>query len=210
MIIIIVQHYYANFSGFLSPMGKNFFTWPIFVATARRLCHNRNMEREKTCCFTGHRAEKLPWRDNERDPACLRLKAAIWDVLVSLYAGGIRHFICGMATGADTYFGEAVVALRDEHPDVTLEAAIPFAGQEQRWPAQWQRRYSRLAEECDTCTVLHQNYTPDCMMDRNRYMVDASQVLVAVYNGAPGGTRSTMLYANHQGLQIIQLPVSPR
>ena len=29
------------------------------------------MEIEKTCCFTGHRPEKLPWRDNERDPPCL-------------------------------------------------------------------------------------------------------------------------------------------
>ena len=33
------------------------------------------MDREKTCSFTGHRPEKLPWRDNEEDPRCLELKA---------------------------------------------------------------------------------------------------------------------------------------
>lgn len=165
------------------------------------------MEREKTCCFTGHRADKLPWRDDDRAPGCLRLKAAIADVLSSLYAAGFRHFICGMATGADIYFGEAVVALRDERPDVTLEAAIPFSGQEKRWPAYWQERYFRLGEECDKLTILHSSYTPDCMMDRNRYMVDASHVLVAVYSGAPGGTRSTMLYAMRQGLDVIELSI---
>ena len=165
------------------------------------------MEREKTCCFTGHRAEKLPWRDNERDPGCLRLKAAIRDVLHSLYAGGYRHFICGMATGADIYFGEAVIALREERPDVTLEAAVPFDGQERRWSGFWQRRYARLAESCDKVTVLHRDYTPQCMMDRNRYMVDASRVLVAVYNGAPGGTRNTILYAMRSGVEIIELEV---
>ena len=45
------------------------------------------------------------------------------------------------------------------------------------------------------------------MMDRNRYMVDHSQVVVAVYNGSAGGTRSTMLYAMRTGREIIELPV---
>lgn len=164
---------------------------------------------DKTCCFTGHRADKLPWGKNERAPACLALKAAIADVLTSLYAEGCRHFICGMATGADIYCGEAVVALRDEHPDVTLEAAIPYDGQAERWPKAWQERYYRLAEECDTLTVLHRYYTPDCMMDRNRYMVDHSQVVVAVYNGSAGGTRNTMLYAMRAGREIVELSVDP-
>lgn len=172
-----------------------------------RLCHNEAMERESTCCFTGHRAEKLPWKNDERAPGCLRLKTAIEDVLSSLYADGRRHFLCGMATGADIYFGEAVAALREERPDVTLEAAIPFAGQEKRWPVYWQQRYSRLTEACDKITVLHQAYTPTCMMDRNRYMVDASGILIAAYNGAPGGTRATIRYALRQGLPVIELPI---
>lgn len=171
------------------------------------LCHNGPMERERTCCFTGHRAEKLPWKNDERAPGCLRLKTAIQDVLCSLYDAGFRHFLCGMATGADMYFGEAVAALREEHPDVTLEAAVPFSGQEKSWPVFWQRRYFRLAEACDDIAVLHQSYTPTCMMDRNRYMVDRSAILVAAYSGAPGGTRATVRYALRQGLQVIELPV---
>ena len=35
------------------------------------------MDREKTCCFTGHRPDKLPWGEDESDPRCLRLKRAI-------------------------------------------------------------------------------------------------------------------------------------
>jgi len=160
-----------------------------------------------TCCFTGHRAEKLPWKYNETAPACLALKEKLSDILSAVYRAGYRHFICGMATGADLYFGEAVIALRDEHPDVTLEAAIPFDGQSDLWPKAAQKRYFRLAEECDKQTVLHYNYTPDCMMDRNRYMVDHAGLLIAVYNGNPGGTRNTMLYAMRQGIEIIQLDI---
>ena len=165
------------------------------------------MKRELTCCFTGHRPEKLPWKNNENSPACMTLKLKLADTLSALYGAGYRHFICGMAPGADLYFGEAVVALRDEHPDATLEAAIPFEGQSAKWPLELRKRYYRLAEECDSQTILHTMYTPDCMMDRNRYMVDHSSVLVAVYNGEPGGTQNTILYAMRQNIPIIRLDI---
>ena len=165
------------------------------------------MERSATCAFTGHRENKLPWRGNEDDPRCLRLKQLIADAVEAVYQGGVRHYICGMANGCDFYFAEAVLALRAEHPDVTLEAAIPCEGQSARWSAAQRRRYDRIARECDYFTVIAQAYTPDCMLRRNRYMADSASVLIAAYNGSPGGTRSTLLYAIRQGLQIIELPV---
>ncbi len=165
------------------------------------------MERSATCTFTGHRENKLPWRGDENDPRCLRLKQQIFDAAEAVYRSGVRHYICGMANGCDFYFAEAVLALRSEHPDVTLEAAIPCEGQSSRWSAALRRRYDRIAAECDYQTVIQKNYTPDCMLRRNRYMVDASSVLITAYNGSAGGTRSTLLYAMRQGLQIIELPV---
>ncbi len=165
------------------------------------------MEKATTCTFTGHRENKLPWRGNEDDARCLRLKERIFDAAEAVYRSGVRHYICGMANGCDFYFAEAVLELRAEHPEVTLEAAIPCEGQSGRWTAAQRRRYERLVGECDYRTVVQKTYTPDCMLRRNRYMVDASGVLIAAYNGSPGGTRSTLLYALRQGLEIIELPV---
>ncbi len=165
------------------------------------------MERATTCAFTGHRENKLPWRGNEDDPRCERLKQQIFDAVEAVWHGGVRHYICGMANGCDFYFAEAVMRLRDEHPEVTLEAAVPCEGQSARWNAAQRKRYDRLVSECDFYTVLEKEYTPECMLRRNRYMVDASGVLIAAYNGSPGGTRSTLLYALRQGLEIIELPV---
>ena len=70
------------------------------------------MTRETTCCFTGHRPDKLPWGSREEDPRCRDLKGRIGAALEAAYGRGYRHFICGMARGCDFYFGEAVVALR--------------------------------------------------------------------------------------------------
>ena len=59
-----------------------------------------------SCSFSGHRPEKLPWGDNERDERCLALKAAMDEMVRKAYDDGYRHFICGMARGCDTYFCE--------------------------------------------------------------------------------------------------------
>lgn len=158
-----------------------------------------------TCCFTGHRPSKLPWRGNDEDVRCLALKEKLSDVVEALYGAGIRHFICGMAIGCDMYFCEAVIKLRAGHEDVTLEAAIPCEGQSARWDSKLRRRYNYLVHQCDLETVIQSEYTPDCMRKRNFYMVDRSSVLVAVFDGTLGGTAQTIAYAVRQGLEIIEL-----
>lgn len=165
------------------------------------------MDREKTCCFTGHRAGKLPWGGNENDPRCEELKKRIFDAVEAVYGSGIRHYISGMALGGDTYFAEAVLRLREEHADVTLEAAIPHRDQASRWGDADRRRYESILERCDRITVLSDEYTPSCMDRRNRYMVDSSSVVIAAYNGKAGGTLNTLRYAIASELEIISLPL---
>lgn len=166
------------------------------------------MDRNTSCCFTGHRQEKLPWRDDENDERCLRLKSCIADAVKTAYRSGVRHYICGMATGCDMYFCEEVIALRGERGDVTIEAAIPWDGQSSAWPAALRRRHSRLVEDCDYITVVQHEFSPDCFMKRNRYMVDNSSIIIAAYNGRPGGTMSTMLYAIRQGLELVEISIA--
>ena len=50
------------------------------------------MNRETTCCFTGHRPEKLPWREDEGDPRCLELKARLAGAVEAAYEKG-----CGIS-----------------------------------------------------------------------------------------------------------------
>ena len=151
-------------------------------------------ERAQTCCFTGHRPMKLPWGMNEDDPRCLMLKAELAARLEGLYALGFRRFLCGMAIGCDMYFAEAVLALREQYPDVD---------QPGRWNERQRRRYNSLIDRADRVTVLQTVYTSDCMMRRNRWMVERSSVLLACYDGRPGGTMNTILCAERSGLRVI-------
>ena len=154
------------------------------------------MEKSTTCCFTGHRPEKLPWGMDETDPRCVNLKEKMDQVLEMVYQKGMRHFICGMAQGSDLYFAEAVLKLRQRYPDVTLEAARPCESQARSWPEGEQTRYQGILEQCNYETLVQHTYSPGCMQRRNRYMVDHAQLVIAVYNGEPkGGTAQTLAYA---------------
>ncbi len=163
--------------------------------------------RQYSCCFTGHRPAKLPWRYDEADPRCVQLKRRMADAIAIAYQEGYRHFLCGMALGCDIYFCEAVLALREKHPDITVEAAIPCPGQADAWPAAQRRRYAALVAACDEKTMVAPRYDSGCMTRRDRYMVDHASLLIAAFDGSPGGTRYTVQYAMERGLDIVDLPI---
>ena len=160
-----------------------------------------------SCCFTGHRPEKLPWRYNEEDPHCLSLKRRIADAVEAAYQEGYRHFLCGMALGCDHYFCECVLALRNAHPDVSVEAAIPCPTQAGGWTPDQRRRYQQLVDACDYETLVSSRYTSFCMQRRDRYMVDHASLLIAAFDGTPGGTRYTIEYALSRRVSIVDLPL---
>ena len=167
------------------------------------------MERETTCCFTGHRPEKLPWGTDESDPRCRALKRKLAAAVLEAYDRGMRHFICGMARGCDLYFCEAALALREVRPGVTVEAAIPCESQPDRWPEGERRRYRRLVDQCDFETMVQHHYDRWCMQRRNRYMVDRSSMIVAAFDGSPGGTMQTLAYALKKGLDTLVVDIEP-
>ena len=162
--------------------------------------------RQMSVCFSGYRPEKLPWGEDESDPRCAALKKRLYDAAKSACAQGYRHFICGMARGVDFYACEAVLLLRRDYPDVTVEAAVPCRDQAARWAAAQRARDEALLAQCDRRTLLQERYDGGCMQRRNRYMVDHSALLIAVHDGSPGGTLYTIEYALRCRRHVLVLP----
>ena len=159
------------------------------------------MDRAHTCCFTGHRPDKLPWGTREEDARCAALYDRLQQAVEQAYEAGCRHFICGMARGCDLLFCRAALALRAKYVDVTVEGAIPCESQADSWPAGERAQRNALLDQCDFETMVQHHYDRGCMMRRNRYMVDRSSHIIAVYNGIPkGGTFQTLAYAMKQNL----------
>lgn len=168
------------------------------------------MEYDKSicCAFSGHRPVKLPWGLNEHDPRCIALKAEIAARLDGIYEAGYRVFFCGMALGCDMYFAEEVIKLKERCGDAKLIAVIPCGSQPDRWTAAQRQRYNDILLRADDSKLISVNYTPECMLQRNRFMVDKSSLLLCCYNGRPGGgTMSTILYAQRSGADVVIIDI---
>ena len=140
----------------------------------------------KTCCITGHR--DLPAEKMEYIKEMLRQK-----VEYAIENGCIR-FLSGFADGTDLLFASIISDKKKEYPDIRLEAAIPYRGRLKTK----NRDFQSLLKYCDRITVVSEDYTPSCYMRRNRYIVDESQLVIAVYDGRNrGGTWATIKYTNN-------------
>ena len=149
------------------------------------------MDRRKTCCVTGHR--DISEQKKETITRLLRQE------ILKAIADGYTHFISGFATGADLLFADIVVQLKAVYP-ITLEAAIPYPGR-MKTP---DKTFQRLIQCCDEVKIHSSAYFKGCYMRRNRYMVDQSQRIIAVYDGrSTGGTAATLRYAKGKEIQII-------
>ncbi len=155
--------------------------------------------------FTGYRPQKLPFR-GENDPACVDLKKRIYAEIEYLYNHGALEFNTGMALGVDMWCAEAVLALKALQPEIRLNALLPCLGQEAKWNPADKARYRWILERCDRVSYISREYTHNCMFARNRALVESCDLLVAVYDGKPGGTKHTVDLAASLGKKTIVIP----
>ena len=120
----------------------------------------------------------------------------------ALIGRGYAHFLSGGAMGMDMLAAEAVLSLRERYPWILLEMVSPFDAQSARWDEAHRRRHALLFARADIVTTTGHAYDRACMFRRNRYLVDNADLLLAAYDGQPGGTAMTVAYAREVGIPI--------
>ena len=164
----------------------------------------KKVDESRACSVTGHRPARLGIRCSS-DPAAKALAEGLRQHILALYyEHGIIHFFSGMAQGVDIWYAQQVLRLRRYKPEVTLHCVLPCYGQEAGWPLRERSLYHKILEQADEAFYLNGSYFPGCMQERNRYLVDRAQTLLAVYDGAPGGgTEYTLRYARDRKRRIV-------
>ena len=94
-------------------------------------------------------------------------------------------------------------------PGLRLVAVIPFRGQESRFPAADRECFRRVLAAADHSVTLSPSYHAGCYAVRNNYLVEHAALLVAWYDGSPGGTHYTVRRALGRGLEFINLHAHP-
>jgi uncharacterized phage-like protein YoqJ len=162
-------------------------------------------DKQKTCCFSGHRPGKLSFGYDEGHPACLRLKVSLIGEIDKRREEGVTTFLTGMAQGIDMIAAGIMLDLKRAYPaeNIRLIAIVPYEGQADRWTAECRERYFTILSKADKVIILQKRYTDTCIQERNRYLVDASSHLIAVLSGIKGGTKYTVDYAIKKGLDVV-------
>lgn len=154
-------------------------------------------DKRKICCFTGHR--QIPPENK------YKLRVSVEETINMLLDEGVSIYISGGALGFDLMAARAVLRAKEKHPQVQLIMAIPCRDQHVRWCLDDRREYEEILKNADEIYCLNDKYCTGCMHQRNRFMVEQSEICVAFYNGGSGGTAHTLGLANDLGLRVINL-----
>ena len=152
--------------------------------------------RKHRCCFTGHRPEKL--RLPERKLATL-LEAEIKRAI----AGGFTTYITGMAKGVDLIAAEIVLRLREQDDRLKLICALPHPGFGQHWGGGWTERFQRVLAQADLSRTICPGFSRGSYQVRNEWMVRHSALVIAVFNGEPGGTKNILDFAQRSNVPCV-------
>lgn len=165
-------------------------------------------------CVTGHRPHKLFGYNIHAaayDKIRYGLKKAIYDILLAHPEEKAVTVFSGMALGVDQIFVESMIDARKyyrtKNVDFKIIAAIPCHNYEGHWNTMAQKEYHKLLAACDEKVFITDFYTPKCLNDRNEYMVNHSDIILAVWDESTNsGTGRCVDYAKRQGKTIIRIP----
>lgn len=147
------------------------------------------------CCFTGHRPDKMELTEKEIVPI---LEKAIDKAIEN----GYITFITGMAMGVDIWAAEIVLERKKHNEDIHLVCALPHPGFETRRSLTEKMRFNKIIKKADVVREINDHYFTGCYQVRNEWMVDRSNLVIAVFNGRKSGTKNTVDYAHRNGVQV--------
>jgi uncharacterized phage-like protein YoqJ len=144
---------------------------------------------------TGHRPDKLLSKDCYSQE---NLKILIGFAKMQIRELNPEKVISGMALGWDQAVALAAFGL-----NIPVIAAVPCYNQDSKWGSTYQNLYKQLLEKSSEVIYVHEGeYTKTCMHERNIYMVDNSDEVLALFDGTIGGTMHCYNYAAKQGKPI--------
>ena len=174
-------------------------------------------DKASTCCFTGHRRRDLPFEGDISKQGVKNLISTIHLLCHEAYGRGIRTFITGMAEGSDIICGSVIMDLMhsEDHPGIELICALPYEDQIREIKLPKDRYiYSLLLRMASAVVVTGNADDSGRYRRRNKFMVDNSSELIAIYKEKQrgSGTLQTINMAKSNGLNmhVIELDKNPQ
>ena len=155
-------------------------------------------------CFTGHKPNKLFGYDITNQ-AYLPIRANIRAKLLELLQKDAEMTaISGCALGIDTIAIEVCEELIQQGYNIKILLACPCKNQGKLWSTKDKLKLDNFIAKYPHIFISDE-YTMTCMQERNIYMVNNSDVVIAVWDGTNGGTANCVRYVQKKGKPIVRI-----
>lgn len=188
----------------------------IKCAGVKYMNQSISWDKNKTCCFTGHRNRDLPFSGDRSRQGMKCLVSSLQLNIEKAIKDGYDTFISGMAEGVDLICAEIVYNLISRKGmKLNLICAVPYKGQgtKELSDPMDQYIYSMIISDCSDVVYVSEKKDRLCYRRRNQFMVDNSHRIIGVYRekGVSSGTLQTINMAKKAGLEmsIISLDRNP-
>lgn len=156
-----------------------------------------------TVSFTGHRPHKTNCFFSASNYQYKNLRKQTKMEIEKAILFGYKIFLTGMALGFDIMCAELVLELKKKYTHIQLFGIIPCENQCKYWTQSEKNKYNDILSKLDKTLLTSKTYHSNCMIKRNKFMVDNSYLIIAFFNGSNGGTKRTIDYAKNQNKKII-------
>lgn len=156
----------------------------------------------KTICFSGHRPEKLPGLGDDYSPLTSVLKSLLFKEISLSLQEGYNCFITGLARGIDNWAADIIIDFKLHGNNIKLICVMPHKNYGTNWKGFDKWNLSHILEKADEVITISESYSRFCMKERNFYMVDHSDKLIALLKNERSGTGQTVRYAKKKGLEV--------
>lgn len=96
----------------------------------------------------------------------------------------IRHFLCGMTPG-ELPAAAAVLEVKEQHPEITLDCVLPYEEQAARWNDALREEYFNILAECDSVITLQTHFGSQCISEHRKYIFANAQHALYLDDGQP-------------------------
>jgi uncharacterized phage-like protein YoqJ len=155
------------------------------------------MKDMKSICITSPR--EIPKDKSEY------VKQSLRHAVEQAIADGFTNFLSSMLNSVDLDFAAFVVEKKKLHPELFLEAVIPYSDRMKSKD----KRFQKLMQQCSNTKLISQERDRDCYFATIRYLLENSERVIAVSDGNPKSSTAQLIrMATAKGLDLRIIDIS--
>ncbi|WP_313162561.1 SLOG family protein [Sedimentibacter sp.] len=165
------------------------------------------MKKHKTCCFIDCYSQDCFMELSHDNSDYIKLESKLKEICVSLIEDfSVTHFIGGMKFGLEQASAEIVLELKTKFSGVTLEGVVPYENYTINWSESQRDKYYSIMQNIDKEVMLQHNFSHDCMIKRDLYMINKSKYII-LYTNNTNEINAINKYAKSIGKVVFILDI---